>query len=118
MRRNSGARLSTQSGVAVQTRLTASDLPFSSAAPARRSDGALFWKVAGVLIALAVVGSAAVVPYALVLSRQMDIKIPSNVPPSLFWTLAMGISACFEVLISVGTILLGLWLGRGIGLGA
>lgn len=48
----------------------------------------------------------------------MDINIPPNVPPSLFWTLVMGINACFEVFISVGTIILGVWLGRGIRLGA
>jgi hypothetical protein len=94
------------------------DSPPPSELPARKGERALFWKVAGVLIVLAVVGSAAVVPYALALSRQMDIEIPPNVPPSLFWTLVMGINACFEVVISVGAIILGLWLGRGIGLGA
>jgi len=94
------------------------DLPTPSTPPARNSERALFWKAFAVLVALAVVGSAAVVPYALDLSRQMDIKIPPNIPPRLFWALAIGINACVEVGLSIGAILLGLWLGRGIGLGA
>jgi len=71
----------------------------------------LTWKVFGVLVGGALIGSLAIIPYTLTLQ-----ELPPSLPIPLWLLLVIGITQ--NLLLFAAVTALGLWLGGKVGLGA
>jgi hypothetical protein len=80
--------------------------------------GKVLLKVALILLAAALVGEVAILPFSWTLIKQMpNLQVPPNIPKGVFWTVVFAVQLVVDVVFSLISLAIGLGLGRMIGLG-